>query len=411
MEIMKYKNSGEIKYPLFYFALLLLLSASLKDDLGAIETNIFWSDLAVSPIVAALKSYSYQLAIIGLCCGGYFILMEKAFSIKRNRISFFFIVLWGFAVLRIYINDENLAFRFLISFVLYLFIFYVLSAAIELYGIKLVKFNFAIAMYVFSLIFVLTNFLNLLSGYGFVPGNPRFFGTSIHPNFIGVQLAICNIILLASVVGGWRFYGYIGVAISIFVLVVGVVSQLATGSRTALLILIFGMMLIFYRKNKLIFYVLAIAVSLIASILIIYIANDVFGVAESFFRGVGQSDTRTEAWYSMLKNIESAPLFGLGVFQGFSESSYLRLMVVFGVPYGILMIALLTILIVHHFKMDALAENYFHQKNLFIALTAGLSIGAFFEGYLTDLWSLPKLMFVFLVGLFFRSSYFRGRFF
>ncbi|HEX9597682.1 MAG TPA: hypothetical protein VF982_12440 [Anaerolineales bacterium] len=62
---------------------------------------------------------------------------------------------------------------------------------------------------------VALNLINILHGHGYVPGNPRLFGTAPHPNFLGVQLAICLLILLTPRQGLGPFYKATSTGLSI----------------------------------------------------------------------------------------------------------------------------------------------------------------------------------------------------
>lgn len=176
----------------------------------------------------------------------------------------------------------------------------------------------------------------------------------------------------------------------------GILLQLLTGSRTALLMLTWGISTLWLSKNKFranIFTALAL-LALFGSFLFVVINSD---VDSTFYRGEGGSNTRSEVWISMLHLITDRPWLGYGYFIEYSENSYLRSMIAFGIPFGIALSIATIFCAVILFSQSWINKQIPDKaEHFFFALMSSLLIGGIFEGFLIDSWSLPKLTFILL---------------
>lgn len=373
----------------------LLLAASLKDDSDAIATSAFWSELAVHPAIAALKANSQLFLALAAVAGALSFGRARPAFVQVSGAAFALLLLSGAASLRASFFGTDSAVKLLQASLMIMFILASSGNFIASRGIVSFRQQARNALYLFSAAFVVINTLNFALGYGFVPGNPRFFGTSSHPNFIGVQLAICNIVVASRLLGP-NLLRERGSATAILLLVAGLTAQFATGSRTALIVLFIGLGTLWLARRK---YKPSVG-SLISLVLFALICSYVFftlyGTGEAYSRGES-GDTRTAAWFRMLQLISVRPWLGQGYFTGNSENSYLRAMAAFGIPYGLMLLALAFFCVYRHLRLAWSSRHDLKSpEHLQFALLLALLAGSMLEAYLTDSWSLPKLVFILL---------------
>jgi hypothetical protein len=238
--------------------------------------------------------------------------------------------------------------------------------------------------------YIFINFINFISGYGFVPGNSRYFGTATHPNFIGVNLAICNLIIMAG------FKNKVPLLWMLPFVLIGVAMQVASGSRTSFIMLCVGLMAFQYAGFGFKF---KLKLLLPAAVLVIFFCVFLIFAPERYFvffeRGETGGDTRSVAWINMFLTILDNPWFGVGGFVGYSENSYLRVMVAYGIFFGAAIgLTFLSVAVALYRVVRNLTKHRFIGVNF--SLCCALLVGGVLEGYLADLWSFPKLIFYFL---------------
>jgi len=378
---------------LFFF--LILLAAALKDDLEAITSSEYWSELSIHPAISFLKSSSYVLLIMAGIIGFFIIIRTKHLSIRISSASTILLALTLVSGMRATYFDMNAAFKLFQAFALTLFIILVGGRLTSDCGITQIKQKLANAFFIFSATFIVINAMNVAFGYGFAPNNPRFFGTATHPNFIGSQLAICNIIVAARIISSnfARFRQYIA---SIILLSGGIPALLLTGSRTAFLMFIVGTSVLWLskRKFKVDIWLLAALLTFFSLLMFVIFQAD---IDSAFYRGEGGTNTRSDVWISMINLIIDNPWFGYGYFIENSENSYLRSMIAFGIPFGIALSSVVLLCTVKLFKLSWNNRKFPDKpEHLFFALMLALLMGGIFEGFLIDSWSLPKLTFILL---------------
>ncbi len=384
------------------FVLLLLFSAAFKDDTDAIANNQNWSGLAIPNWLNDIKSNSEVLLIIAGIIGLSISLRKISFRFRIGYPALSLLTLSFFSVIRTIQDHPDSTLKLSTSFLLILFIFYVCGRISTQSGVESLKKVVINAITHFSIIFILINGAIYGLGYGYVPQNPRYFGSSIHPNFVGTQLAICNIFITSKIIDLFN-KKQVGVLL-VIILLLGLWLTLASGSRTALAILVTGIstLIITSNKFKLKWWMTAIIILLIP--LALYIANK-SELEIAFYRGENGSDTRTAAWLSMIQEISEHPWLGYGYFSGQSENSYLRAMNAFGIPYGALLIGIVFFcigkLLIQSLRDSRLPSS---PQHLLLATFIAISIGGIFEGYLVDAWSLQKLIFVLVLAMLHKGS-------
>jgi hypothetical protein len=237
----------------------------------------------------------------------------------------------------------------------------------------------------FSLGHVAINLSMLLAGLGF--HNSRFLGTSVQPNFIGVQMAVAAIFLL-----GWvpqsltvNIFRWVGVVSAIILLVL-------SGSRTGLVLFAAGSCAYFSIAGVRLRYIgPTIFIGLIVVIALVAFNPPDLDLSQ-YDRG--GADTRQAAWQTMFDAVNSAPFFGAGELPLASESSYLRGWAAVGLLFPI------TFLIVLITMCVKTAQVLLHGANdrVFATLAAcifGCLVAGLLEGFLIDTFSFTLFAFLF----------------
>lgn len=369
----------------FYF--LLFVSMGFKNDIDEIKNSLYYSSLEYPSYVEFLKRNSLYVFISSVLIG--FILVVNLYlinlKITSNKYSFLLFFITILFCIRSFFVDYSFGFKIFQSILMYLSVFLVISKINYKYGMVENNKFFLLSLNIFSIFYSSVCFVSYLSGYGFVEGNVRYFGVTIHPNYMGVNMAICSFILLYNLV-------VLGFKYNIPFLLCSLYLLLLTGSRNSLIL--FSISLLFlciFNRNLLMKFFSFIFIVIFSSYL--YLIKD----SDQFDRGSGGQNTRAEAWVNMMDMIEKKPLLGLGYFQGDSENSYMRVAIAFGLPMALLFVFLIISLIYFYNKHKKIDIS--NLGLLGFCLLLGMSSSAFFEGYLMDLWSLPKILFLMLIFL------------
>ncbi|MCF3128336.1 O-antigen ligase family protein [Acinetobacter soli] len=371
------------------FYCLILLSIALKNDSSLIADSDDWNTLTYNPVVLLIKNLSNYI-LIGTIFSAFLLYLGKIINerkIHKNIVlNLFFAVNLFFVINSMFVSFE-FSIKILQALFVYISVFLISSALILKYNYEEIKSIFYNSLIVFSIIYIFLNLISHLGGYSYVSGNPRFFGLTVHPNFAGVHLAICNIIILINAFKNKKLF---------IVLLIGLWMQILTGSRTSIVIL-FSAVFAFTLVNR----SMGVKVTSLISLVLLMSGLYFVRLSEQFDRGITAGDTRTEAWLSMLDKIYHHPFTGLGEFVGYSENSFLRVTVAFGIPSAILYVGIILIVL---FKYYINVKNNYKKEDIVgFCLLFGLTFGGFFEGYLIDLISLPKIILVFLI-IFYQAS-------
>ena len=377
------------------FFLTILLASALKDDAEVLANSAHWAEMTVHPIIALFKEYSILFLVASGAIGAIILTMYKSWSFRTSNAAILISILIFFPILRSVYFDAEAAQKLFQAFTLTFFVLVVGWRIAATYGPAALKRDLANAFYWFSIILVAGNAVNAALGHGFAPNNPRLFGTSAHPNFLGVQLAICNIVIATKIVE-FSFSRWKQHVIPIFILAVGLIALLLTGSRTGFLVMAAGMSTLWLTKRKFRIDIWLIILVLILGVFFIFLLFNA-DTGSSFYRGQDGANTRSEAWDSMLALIKQNPWNGTGYFTGYSENSYLRSMVAFGIPYGIFLIIALIYIEIILLRLSWKCRNApTSPEHLYLSLMTAIMLGGFFEGYLIDSWSVPRLTLILL---------------
>lgn len=384
--------------PLFKLMLFCLVFLALfKDDSAVIAGSAYWSDLAWDPISLVLKKLSIYVGVGGMAAAVALIAISPKYSIRRGGVSSVYVALASYAAFRGWFYSDEAAWKLFQGWVLLVLVLGAVEFYIVAKGESVYLAGFVDVLFVMSLVLISLNIYGYSLGYGYVPGNPRYFGTSAHPNFIGVQLAICNISLWAAF---RRSESFLVSTLCVVFMGLGLFLQTATGSRTGLAVVVIGMAAFFaasvrFRLQKGVLYG-ALILLVVCSLLYFFLIPD---LSDAFDRGDQGYDTRSEAWASLIGNVLSNPVFGVGYFVGFSENSYLRAASAFGIPYALILLWIVVRVLFLLYQANRRSSVVGTEVALCYALAVALTAGGVLEGFLVDSLSFPMIVFVLVAAV------------
>lgn len=374
-----------------FYCFLLFLSVCFKNDADTLASSEFWDTVTYHPIVIFFKNNSYYILLLSFLLGFNLIIKNyiKDFKIISHSNAFLLIFVYCLVLIRVSIQDQGFFLKSSFSLFLIISLFLIFSSGVYFYGIQQIKKYFLKSLILFSFFYIFINTINFFYGYGYAALGNRYFGIAVHPNFAGVQFAICNSILIAVIMFWRKIF-----LIPIFLM--GVYLQIMTGSRTSFLIFFSFLLCVYFFKKKNISDYLLMIVFLISSFFIIPRLS-----FESMDRG-GSSNTRSQVWQNMLDISFEKPFLGWGMETSNSENSFLRFAIIMGYPFLFLFIFLVLLVIKKYYsnlKNSYFEKNEYNINIVLFGLFVGLVIGGMTEGYIADTWSFPKVVLVFLIFL------------
>jgi hypothetical protein len=363
---------------------LLLYIASFKDDSATIAASDYWSELTLHPVVQIFKSHS-DLALVPLAALMVSrLLIVRGINLRGFGLSIHLLLLALYASFRSLIYDVSYGDKIFAGFLILALIGVFAVASISSIGVERYRASVVSGLVMCSLFLILCNGANALTGYGFVPGNPRMFGTASHPNFLGVQMALAGISIVHGMVNSRSPYRIIYVV----ALFIGALVLIFSGSRTGLVMFVCGSALYLFCAGQISGYRGMLFSIFAGAVIVMLLLGDISSGPDSFQRGYA-SDTRMAAWAYLWDEIERYPVWGKGYFVGFTESSYLRGWATYGIVYVVLLVAGVGRMLV----AAARAAKVDKGSALIFATASSLAVGAIFEGYLVDVFSFPLVLF------------------
>ena len=387
MTLLRVKSDALLSISVFS----ILFAATYRDDADLVSMGATgdFSDVAQSPFVGMLKAvaiYAFAIPILAVALG----LIKKP-QIGRvigpltSILSFLVVLL----MLRLLPGAPDVSGKMLSTIgVLSLIVILAMCTA----GAKRAKEANVVAIAIYKGVFAFAMMHSMvnatLSLTGFGAHKSRFLGTSIHPNFIGVQMACCAVLMLGGLRGGFGrgLLALLGVTAALIALV-------AAGSRTGLVVFGTGFIVFWgVRGLKLWQAVLLALLTLALSFGVIVSGSSRFDVSmDQYDRG--GADTRAEAWTTMWQAVNDSPLIGGGVYPQASESSYLRGWAAIGILYVLSYIAFLLAAVRAALLLPRRSDGSV-QTIAFIGVIFALLSGGFFEGYLLDTLSFPIIVLI-----------------
>ncbi len=382
--------------------MLTLLAAAFKNDASMLVSGRF--ETLSPPLLLAVKKYSPFFMLMAIAVGGILLLRRESLSLRVGKIAWVLLVLLLLSAIRSMLYEGQGSSKLFFAFVISAVVIVLCGVFQSVLGVQKFKETFFRGFFWFSAIFITTNLLLLVTGYGYVAGVVRFYGTTTHPNFIGFQLAICTVAVAMPVFssGAQQSRWVFGAKIILFL--AGAYLLVATGSRTAAGSLGIGLVMLAWTARLKMLRIAILACLLVVLPLALtsswFDATDDSDLVQVYDRGESGANTRAGAWGSMSDAIMEKPLFGQGYFVGASENSYLRAAVAFGVPFGLVFfLANLQLMVGWLFRALRQGREPHSVDHILCALSVGLFAGGMLEGFLVDSWSLPKLLLLFLAAM------------
>lgn len=354
--------------------LLLLLIGAIKNDTENFQAIEYWISFQNGPLVTLIKN-NINAAYLLLAAAFPLAVVVNGVVVPRLTASALtFSAIYFYGSMRVLTTSPALGLKFFVAFALMVVIQFYLAALAgrgrDMIGIV------NRALVTLSAILILLNLSEYVAGNGYVPGFPRFFGTSSHPNFLGVQMAVCSLFMLNASGGHSRMLR----VLKLVLFFSGLVLLQATGSRTGLVIFAVGFIVlqaITIRPGKFLL-VSLIGVAVLTLVLLAF----GHGLWSSDVYDRGGVNTRTQSWTSLWDAVQNAPFFGLGEFPRNSENSLLRGWATLGLAYPLLFIVAMGSFCVQ--LMNFFGTATLKRAAAPVAVCCGLSAGAMLEGYLVD---------------------------
>lgn len=379
----------------------ILFAAAMRDDTAVFAQSEWWSDLQRHFVVSFLKEYS--IVILGLA--GIFIVLgvlsRRHFLVYLTLGPLIFLMGVLYAGCRGSIEDSELGGKLFIGLLFYtVVIFYCFNIILNDCTSNFVKILVSSMLY-FSNFVVAINAFNLLTGNGFVIGNPRLFGTAAHPNYMGVQFGLAEIVLLCECLKNTNF---IRLLVSVMMFLCGLLMLTLTGSRTGLLVFVVGSYFMLLAKAGFtarfaITALVGVIVLVIGTVFLIHAFETGAGnsILDSYLRDNIEVDAadRGEAWADLVDQIAERPITGTGRYGLSSENSFLRGWAIYGLPYFLMFNALIIINLLG-LLVSCRRFGYEYGISLLFGLFMGLIAGSIFEGYLVEIWGVPIIVWILL---------------
>ncbi|MFW1754216.1 O-antigen ligase family protein [Acinetobacter wanghuae] len=383
---------------LLLFLLMIFIASGFKNDLVDLGStmSVNWESFEVPSIVNFLKEKSSFLLGFSFLIFLYSIFKIKKIRVDKNYFILFYFILFSFAILRLFFGYFELSLKAVISILILSSIYIMFSIYKNKYNLNIGEL-FLKTFYIFGFIFFLVNYYIYFSGMGYVYGFNRFFGSTAHPNFLGVQSAICFCLMSYYLFKGNYFIKFL----SLLILFGFLYLVFLSGSRTALVFIFIYMYvssLFFFRYKTLFILISTIFFSFVYFIIdkfVFFLSSDVYD------RGAGGSNTRSDAWLIMLNAIYERPFIGYGLFNGASENSYFRLAANYGIFYAFFYILLLIFALFSLVKKIKIKQdvNSRLMNCIFFGVFISLVTCGMLEGYLSDYFSIQMVVYFILLYL------------
>lgn len=363
--------------------LYLLLAAFFRNNTDNLGNSKWWSSYSDNPFIATIKNNAMLLlaASVGLLILRIVINHLRTVNFTKDTMIIF--IFFIYCLTAALLQNSPLITKFALLFIVIVAVrvsFRAVNVGEERDIHEPIFMTFVIA----SAVIVSANFLNFLTGHGWVADNPRMFGIAGHPNFTAIQMATA-ISFLSGFALSRRGLLRLG---ALALIGMALVLLQSTGSRTGVMVLAIGLFTIGWAYFRFPLYYLLLGGQLATFFLLL--APDIIGsvlgsadVSSAFNRGASV-DTRAESWGALLAEALDAPLLGNGVFpETYSENSFLRLWIVSG-PLAPIMAIVIMAITIGNFSAILRAKPRNLEVGAMMGVFIGLCFGAIFEGYLSD---------------------------
>ena len=227
----------------------------------------------------------------------------------------------------------------------------------------------------------------------------RFLGISAHPNSAGVLLAISTPAGVYMIQRAWKEKRYFVFAVSMLIVLLELILLVYAGSRTALLAVLVGAGFMFLPAA----FALAIggAVVMLATAAIVSGSTFIDKYSQSDLRMLSTMNTRGDVWASLLREFQTAPIFGLGYSEA-SEGSFLRIAAIGGIVGLVIYFSGVISLIgdlSRAYSRTIRARLLQMEAKCLIATIVVVATSGVFEGVLLDKFSFPIMSYFIAVSV------------
>lgn len=390
------EKNRSISVTIFAVVFLTLFLTAFKNDADAFAVNLDWNGLTLHPLIAAVKHHSSLAMIPLLILAAYAIYSTGGTQRAYSTLAIFICIASLYMCVYNYVIGSQYILKYAEASSILIFLYVFSVKAIHRVGPHEYANQVKNGLLAIACTITISNLINYLTGYGFVPDFSRMFGTAAHPNFLGVQLAIGMLVMLDRLFTP-------RLIMRIFLIVMMAASFkliLETGSRTALMMLAIGSTVYAWAKMKysVTGFILVLS-GLSLAFAIFYLkggldaGNDGSVATNTFYRGE-TGDTRSEVWELMWQEIQQSPVFGVGPNADASENSFLRAWA----TYGFFYCAYMTVLVL----LSTLSLMFWSQRKphshpiVFGSIAVALIAGSIFEGFFVDSFTFPIICWFFM---------------
>ena len=345
------------------------------------ERTVYFN-LQMSPVMQTLSSYSRPITVgllIVMFCGAIF---SKS-QVRQHLLNGPIIALFAFQLL-ICVNYfvGGAVERGMLTPLVYLMMFVGISRGLGNSMNSLQDCRYAVwAIVITCALLVLSTMFELAVRPGAVVPNGRLFGTMRNPQAAGSTLALSITALTFLIISAGGIKTGLAKVLLLGLTAIALIFLMWTGSRTALLTLVVGLLFMFYDRLSSFAWIGAVVS------LSLYFLASTFGEAfETSRRLVDTHDTRSEVWGRMIQTFFDNPAFGTGMTMSTAgESSYLGTAALMGIP-GVLIMGIFVFTVIRLcFKLLKLRHLLGQESllaNLVVSGLAALLAASFFDGYL-----------------------------
>ncbi len=370
---------------------LFLFSTAVKPGLsGEFDT------ITYSGIIALLRDYSQYIGAIGLALLLYiFCCKPKLSPLRITYPALWFLFFKLIIALRLTSTSEY-GVEQIISLISIFAIYFILLSKDGEQNTEKRYTSLLKGMYYFTTIIIIINFYLYLFEYSSTSWKGRFIGVFHHPNFTGVNFAICASIIFCinktfksnNSKAFFNIFSTTLLFLSIFLI-------MASGSRTGLLGFAAALLGYFYIQKRL--KTSTIMLLAIMSLTIFIAFDSIVEMLAYYIPGIDRitqaGNTRDGVWTSMWNDFMENPVFGVGANVKDTAGSYFRVLAIGGIfaAFPLLMCMFFCVVRITRNKGGYSFRDAW-LPGLLCILTTSIT-----EGYLADALSLGLIYFVFIV--------------
>lgn len=359
-------------------------------------TSTEFDSITYTGLVAFLRDHSQHIGIVGLLLLLFtWLRRPKLTPLQISYPALWFLIFKAVISLRIAIAPTS-GIEQIISFISLTLLYFIMLAKDGSPGSERNYEALFKGMCYFAAAILLMNLYLCLFQYSTTSWKGRFVGVFQHPNFAGVNFAIC-----ASIIFGFNYTqknyptSKITNFISTILLITSALLIMATGSRTGILGFASATIGYMYIQNKIkpstIFLLSCAAFITLLSLdsIIEVLAHNIPGIKRITEAG----NTRDGVWVSMWDYFVANPLFGAGLEVKATAGSYLRVLSMGGLAAAIPLLICMLLCIKRTWRV----REKFKFRNAWLPGLLCILVTSITEGYLADALSLGLIYFVLIV--------------